>query len=40
MALQRVRFAKEMIDDIRLRLTLSDEPEPVVVTENRTMVHF
>lgn len=40
-ALQRLRFAKEIIDDLRLRLTLSDDPEPVVVDTSKSVsVHF
>ena len=41
LAIQRLRFAKEIIDDLRLRLTLSDEPEQVFVVEHKSMsVHF
>jgi len=38
--IQHVRFAKEMIDDLRLRLKLSDDPEPVVVENKWVQIHF
>lgn len=40
LVIQRVRFAKEMIDDLRLRLTLSDEPDPVVVDNKGVSIPF
>ena len=36
-AIQRLRYAKEIIDDLRLRLTLSDEAEPVVTESPSTV---
>ncbi len=39
--IQRLRFAKEIIDDLQLRLTLADEPEPPVIIEPKGVaVHF
>ena len=41
LAIQRLRFAKEIIDDLQLRLTLSDDSEPVVIADSKGMaVHF
>jgi len=38
--IQRVRFAKEVIDELRLRLTLADDPEPVVFENKGVSIHF
>lgn len=38
--IQRVRFAKEVIDELQLRLTLSNEPKPVVFEDKSVSIHF
>jgi hypothetical protein len=41
MMIQRLSFAKEIIDDLQLRLTLADEPEQPTMVESKGMaVHF
>jgi len=40
LTVQRVRFAKEMIDELSLRLTLADDNEHVVVENKGVAIHF